>query len=102
MYIYFDMLGPLIMDRVGREIDDEDIVTINKCSHCRGSMDTAIDGAMKFLRYGISHGAIFDFNVEMGGGSLALRRPRDQILTEKHTISRGGASSVGATTPVSL
>jgi hypothetical protein len=65
-----DMLCMLVLNTVGGEVDCVDVVTVD-----------------------ISLGA------QSGGDVLALRAPRDQIVTEKHSVARGGLVCIWATLP---
>jgi hypothetical protein len=89
------MLGALVLDEVGGEVDNTDIVTINNCG--------AAKRTSKFLQKvtqptglsdSIRNSVIFSLCTRLGHCRLTLGQPRNKIVPEKHRMTRCGFTGV--------
>lgn len=101
--VNLDMLGALVLDGVGGEVDSTDVVTIDNCG--------APKRAAKFLQKmaqpaglsdSICNGAIFSLCTGPGHCGLALGRPGHEVVPEKHCITRCGFAGVRTACPISI
>jgi hypothetical protein len=54
------------------------------------------------LRHTIDHGAVLRLGTQARDDGMALRGPRDVVVTQEHRIARDGLVSVRTTRPVSV
>jgi hypothetical protein len=93
--VNLDMLRALVLDEVGGEVDNTDIVTINNCG--------AAKRTSKFLQKvtqptglsdSIRNSVIFSLCTRLGHCRLTLGQPRNEIVPEKHRMTRCGFAGV--------
>ena len=94
------MLGPLVLNGVGRQVNCTDIVTIHDGGSTKRAMELMKELAQPArLRNSIGDSAILGLSTGSRDSSLTLRRPGNQIVTQEHTVARGRTTGVGATSP---
>jgi hypothetical protein len=54
------------------------------------------------LYHAVGHDTILCFSARTGDDVLALRGPRDEVVTHEHHVARSGSASVGTTDSVSI
>jgi hypothetical protein len=97
------MLGPLVLNGVGRQVNSTDIITVYNGGSAKRAMELMKELAQPTrLRNSICDSAILGLSTGSRDGMLTLRRPGDQIVTQEHPVARRGATSVGTTSPVSI
>jgi hypothetical protein len=97
------MLGPLMLNRVGRQVNSTDIITVHNGGSTKRAMELMKELAQPTrLRNSIGDSAILGLSTGSRDSRLTLRRPGDQIVTQEHTVARRGATSVGTTSPISI
>jgi hypothetical protein len=87
--IDLDMFRALVLDQVGGEVDDADVVSEDQGA--RGQWTVEL---LEQLTKPGRHVPILGLGAGAGDDWLALRRPRDVAITEEHGIPRGGAARV--------
>ena len=101
--INLNMLRATVMNRIDHHIDGTDVVTIDD--------DHRSNRDVKFLEKlvqpatlgdSMGDGAILSLRAGAGNCSLAFGRPGDKVVTEVDAVAGGGASRVGATSPVGV
>jgi hypothetical protein len=84
MKVYLNMLCPLVLDRVGGEVNDIDVVAVDE--------DATGDRTIKpqkelpkpsHLNYIVSHDAILGLDTRAGDNRMSLRRPRDKVAAQE-------------------
>ena len=98
-----DVLGALMLNRVGGHVHRADVVTVDQ--------DGSTERNVKFLEKlaqprslcdSTSDDAILGFCTGVRDILLPLIRPRDQVVTEEHSKARGRLSRIRTTSPVSI
>jgi hypothetical protein len=98
-----DMLGSLMMDRVGREVDSTDVVTIDHSGAAKRMMKLLHELAQPAgFSNTIHHSSIFRLSTGPRHSRLTLGRPGDEIVPEKHAITRGRLACVRTSHPISI
>jgi len=95
--INLNMLGSLMLNRVGGHVDGADVVTIHQRSSAKRGMKL-----LKQLAQPSSLGDTVGHGTGSGDSILTLGGPRDEIVPEKHSIARGGFACIRTTSPVSI
>jgi hypothetical protein len=87
-----DMLHTLLLDGVGREVDESDL--------WQRSMEF-LEELPEPTSFGhtISHGAILNLDAWSRDDVLALGALGDMVITEEHSVARGGLACIRATCP---
>jgi hypothetical protein len=103
MKINLHMLRALILNEVGGEVHDADVVAVDESAARWWSLElmqelTQLGG----LSHIIGDGTVLSFDAGAGDDSLLLGRPGDQVVPEEHGITRRGATSVQAANPVGV
>ena len=97
------MLRPLVLNRVGGEVHDADVVAIDE--HALG------ERAMKLrqelpqagrLRHAVSDSTVLRLGTGVGDHRLPLGRPGDKVAAQKDGIAGSGAASVRTASPVGV
>jgi hypothetical protein len=52
--------------------------------------------------HAVGYGVIFNLGARAGDDVLALGGPGNEVVTEKHSIARGGSTCIRATRPVRI
>jgi hypothetical protein len=101
--INLNMLGALVLNGVGGEVDDTDVVAIDQSDprqrvvqhHKQLSKPTR-------LCHAVGHDAVHRLSARMGDDVLTLRGPGDEVVAQEHCVARSGPASVETTGPVSI
>jgi hypothetical protein len=98
-----DMLCALVLNGVGGEVDGADIVTVDESALRQRSMELLEElPEPTSFSYAVGHSAILSLGARAGDDVLVLGGPRDEIITEKHSVARGGPTCIWATCPVCI
>jgi hypothetical protein len=90
-----DMLCTLVLNRVGEEVDDIDVVTVDESALRQWSMEL-LEELSEPIGFGVSfshavgHDVILSLGARAGDDTLALGGPGDEVVAEEHSIARGG------------
>ena len=74
------MLGPLVLHRVGGEVDGTDVVAVDQRAPGEGTVE--LDEELpepRSLRHAVGHDTVFCLGVRAGDDRLALRRLGHQV-----------------------
>jgi hypothetical protein len=80
--INLHMLGLLMLDRVGREVDEADVVAVDNSA--LGQWATELEKQLmqpSHFSNSIGNGTVFNLGTGAGDNRLALCRPRHQVVT---------------------
>jgi len=103
MEVNLDVLGALMLNRVGRHVDGANVVTIDQSSAPKRGMELEQELTQpRGLNNTVGHCAVLSFSTGSGGCILTLGGPGDEIITEEHSVARGGLARVRATSPISV
>ena len=103
MEVNLDVLGALMLNRVGRHVDSANVVTIDQSSSPKGGMELEQELTQpRGLSNTVGHRAVLSFNTGSGDCILTLGGPGDEIITEEYGVDRGGLARVRATSPISV
>jgi hypothetical protein len=98
-----DMLCVLVLNGVGGEVDGADVVTVDESALRQRSMELLEElSEPTSFSYAVGHGAILSLDARAGDDVLVLGGPGDKIVTEKHSVARGGPTCIRATCPVRI
>jgi hypothetical protein len=88
MKINLYMLGVLMMNGVGGEVHDADIIAVDKCALRRWGLEL-VEQLMQpgGLSHAIGNGTILGLNAGAGDDSLPLGRPENQVVPQEHRIA---------------
>jgi hypothetical protein len=101
--INLDMLGALVLNEVGGEVDGADIVTVDQSGPRQGTVQLHKQLTKPTrLCHAIGHDVVLYLSARMRDDVLTLRGPGDEVVTQEHRIARSGPASVGTTGPVSF
>jgi hypothetical protein len=103
MNINFRMLHALMLNGVGGEVHDADVVTVDKSVARWRSLELMQELAQPGgLSHTIGDDMVLDFGTGAGDDNLPLGGPGDQVVPEEHDIARRGATNVRAANPVGV
>jgi hypothetical protein len=86
--INLHMLGALMLNEVGGEVHDADVVTVNKGAPRRRDMKLMEQLSQPSgLSYTVGNGTILDLSAGAGDDDLSLGRPGNQIVPQEHRIA---------------
>jgi hypothetical protein len=101
MKINLHMFRALMLNGVGGEVHDADIVAVDESAPRWRSLELMQELTQPgCLGHTIGHSAVLSFCAGAGDNSLPLGGSEDQVVPEEHGIARRGASSVRAASPV--
>jgi hypothetical protein len=88
MKINLHMLGALMLNGVGGEVHDADIVAVDDGAPRRRGLElmeqlTQLGG----ISHAIGNGTILGLNAGAGDDGLSLDRPGNQVVIQKHRIA---------------
>jgi hypothetical protein len=88
MKINLYMLGVLMMNGVGGEVHDADIIAVDKCALRRWGLEL-VEQLMQpgGLSHAIGNDTILGLNAGAGDDSLPLGRPENQVVPQEHRIA---------------
>jgi hypothetical protein len=88
VYVYFNMLCPLMMNRMVGEIHSRHIVTVDDSSLLNINIELLKKMAQPAtLDHGIGNATVLCFDARTGNHSLPLTGPGHQCITEEYTIA---------------
>ena len=101
--IDLNVLGALMLNRVGGHVDGADVVAVDQRSAPRRCMklNEKLVQPSGFCNT-ISHCAILNFSTGPGDCNLPLRRPGNQVVLKKNRITRCGFAGIRTACPVSI
>jgi CBS domain-containing protein len=103
MKINLHMLRALMLNGVGGEVHDTDVITVDESATRWRSLELMQELAQPgSLSHTIDDGMILGFGAGAGDDNLPLGRPGDQVVPEEHGIARHGVTSVRTASPVSV
>jgi hypothetical protein len=95
MKINLHMLRALMLNGVGGEVYDTDVVVVDESAARWWSLELMQELAQPGgSSHTIGDGTILSFNAGAGDNSLSLGRPGDQVVPEEYGIARRGARRV--------
>jgi hypothetical protein len=98
-----DMLYALVLNGVGGEVDGADVIAVDESALRQRSMELLEElPEPTSFSYAVGHNAILSLGARAGDDVLALGGPGDEIVTEKHSVARGGPMCIRATRPVRI
>ena len=101
--INLNMLGSLMLNRIGGHVDDDDVVTIHQRSVAKRGVELQEELAQPCSFYNsISHSVILSFSTRPRDGVLTLGGPGDEVITEEHSIARGGLACIRTAGPIKI
>jgi hypothetical protein len=101
--INLHMLGVLMLNKVGGEVHDANIVIVDKCASRWRTLELMEQLAQPGgLSYAISDSVVLSLGVGLEDDHLSLDRPGHQVVPQEHRIVRHRATSVRTTSPVSI
>jgi hypothetical protein len=97
------MLHALMLNGVGGAVHSADVVTVDESVARWQSLELMQELAQPGgLSHTIGDSTVLGFGAGAGDDSLPLGRPGDQVVPEEHGITRCGATSVRAASPVDV
>jgi hypothetical protein len=103
MKINLHLLSALMLNGVGGEVHDADVVAVDESAARWRSLELMQELAQPGdLSHTISDSTVLGFSAGAGDDSLPLGRPGDQVVPEEHGIARRGVTSVRAASPVGV
>jgi hypothetical protein len=103
MKINLHMLRALMLNGVGGEVHGADVVVVDESAARWQSLELMQELAQSGgLSHTIGDDTVLGFGAGAGDNSLPLGRPGDQVVPDEHNITRRGATSVRAASPVGV
>jgi hypothetical protein len=100
--INLNMLGALVLNKVGGEVDDTDFVIVDQSGPRHGVVQLHEQLTKPaHLCHVVSHNAVLLLSARMGDGILVLRGPEGKVIAQEHRTTLYGPASVGTTGSVS-
>lgn len=99
--VYFHVLGMLMMNRIGPEVDYIHIITIQMASLGRGQQSSARSWQSQVVPATTLATARYSALV-LEREVVAYQEPGDKSRANEHTITRGRTSHVMATSPIGV
>jgi hypothetical protein len=95
MKINLHMLHALMLNEIGGEVHDADVVAVDESAARWQSLELMQELAQPGgFSHTIGDGTVLGFGAGAGDDSLPLGRPGDQVFPEEHGIARRGVMSV--------
>jgi hypothetical protein len=93
-----DMLCTLVLNNIGGEVDNTDVITVDKSALEQKSMEILeeLSEATSFSHV-IGYDVILSLNAQSGDDVLALGGPGDEVVTDEHSVARGKPACIWAT-----
>jgi hypothetical protein len=103
MQVNLHMLRPLMLNRVGGEVHDADVVAVDERALGERVMKLSQElSETGRLNHAVSNSPVLRLNTRAGDNWLSLGRPGDQVAAEEDDITRGRAARVRAPHSVSV
>jgi hypothetical protein len=101
--INLNMLGALVLNGVGGEVDGTDIVAIDQSGPRQGAVQLHKQlSKPTCLCHVVGHDAVLCLSARTGDDALTLQGPGDEVVIQEHRVARSGPGSVGTTGLVSI
>jgi hypothetical protein len=101
--INLNMLGVLVLNMVGGEVDDVDIVAVDQSGPRQGTVQLYKQLTKPTRLYqAIGHDAVLHLNTQTGDDVLTLRGPGDEVVDQEHRVAQSRPTSVETTGLVSI
>jgi hypothetical protein len=101
--IYLNMLGALVLDRVGGHVNSTDIVTVYQGSPVERRMKLTEELTQpRCLCHSICNSTVFRLGTGPRHGVLSFGGPRNKVVTKKNCIAGCGLASIGTTSPIGI
>jgi hypothetical protein len=86
--VKLDMFRALVLDGVGGEVHDADVVAIDKSALCQHTVELLKQlTKQRRLGYAVSHNAVLGLDAGVVNDLLPLRGPRDKAVAEEHSVA---------------
>jgi hypothetical protein len=101
--INLDMIRALVLNRVDREVDDSDVVIVDKGTSSGWAMEL-LEELLELARlcHPVGHNAILALDTRAGNHGLSLRPLGDEVVPKDHDIIGGGSTHVQASHPIGV
>jgi hypothetical protein len=97
------MLHTLMLPGVDGEVHSADVVTVNESALSQRSMDLLEElPESTSFSHTVGHGATLSLSARSRDDVLALGGSGDEVVTEEHSVARGGPTCIRATRPVRI
>jgi hypothetical protein len=98
-----DMLCALVLNGVGREVGDADVITVDESALQQQGMELLEElSEPTSFSHTIGHDVILSLGAQAGDDVLALEGPGDEVVTEEHNVARGAPACIRATHQVQI
>lgn len=95
--INLNVLGALVLNRVGGEVEGADVVTVDQGALCQRGVELHEELAEPAgLGHAIGDSPVLSLSTGAGDDGLALGGLGDEVVAEEHSIARSGSASVRA------
>jgi hypothetical protein len=97
------MLGALVLNGVGGEVDDANVVTVDQSALRQGvvQLHKQLTKPTR-LCHVVGHGTVLHLNARTRDDILMLRGLGGEVVTQEHLVAQSGPTSVGTTGPISI
>jgi hypothetical protein len=101
--IKLNMLGALVLNGVGGEVDDADVIAVDQSGPSQGDVQLHKQLSKPTrICHTVGHGVVLRLSARTGDDILTLRGPGDEVVTQEHRIDQSELASVGTTDLVSI
>jgi hypothetical protein len=98
--INLNMLGVLVLNGVGGEVVDADVITVDQSGPRQGAVQLHKQLSKPIcLCHTVGHDTVLRLSARMGDDVLTFRGPGDEVVAQEHHVARSGPMSVGTTEP---
>jgi hypothetical protein len=103
MQINLNVLGPLVLNGVGGQVNGNNIIAVHNSGMLKRAMEL-VQQLTQPTRLGDSIGNRTILNLRTGSGNccLMLGRPGNEIVPQEDVVPRGRTAGVGATSPINI
>jgi hypothetical protein len=101
--INVNMLGALVLNRVGGEVDGVDVVAVDQSGPRQGVVQLHKQ-LMKptHVCHTVGHDVVLCLSAQTRDDALTLRGPGHEVVAQEQRVAQSGPASVGTTGPVSI
>jgi hypothetical protein len=101
--INLNMLGALVLNVIGGEVDGAYVVAVDQSGPRLGVVQLHKQLSKPTgLCHAVGHGAVLCLSTRMRDDVLTLRGSGDEVVAQEHCVARSGMVSVGTIGPVSI
>jgi hypothetical protein len=98
-----NMLRALVLNGVGREVDDADVAAVDEGALHQWSVELLkLLSQPTNLCHTIGYNLVLNLDTRAGDDVMTLRRSGDEVGAEEHNVVRGGPACVWATCPICI